>query len=113
MTQHEGMEIDIRKHKHVRADVAAGIAALRVQLRQIDAGAQSIDDIAMTLEEAAKVFGDGFEKNEAARCSLGLLLLASVKWIADLGLDPLECLDLALDSYEKIKKQQIESGRPR
>jgi hypothetical protein len=40
---------------------------------------------------------------------LGNILFSTVRWIDDLGLDPLECLDLAIEAQEKFAK----SGRPR
>lgn len=40
---------------------------------------------------------------------LGNILFSTIRWIDDLGLDPLECLDLAINAQEKFAK----SGRPR
>lgn len=40
---------------------------------------------------------------------LGNVLFSTIRWIDDLGLDALECLDLAIEAQEKFAK----SGRPR
>ena len=40
---------------------------------------------------------------------LGNVLFSTIRWIDDLGLDVLECLDLAIEAQEKFAK----SGRPR
>jgi hypothetical protein len=40
---------------------------------------------------------------------LGNILFSTVRWIDDLGLDPLECLELAIAAQEKF----VASGRPR
>ena len=40
---------------------------------------------------------------------LGNVLFSTIRWIDDLGLDVLECLDLAIAAQEKFAK----SGRPR
>ncbi len=40
---------------------------------------------------------------------LGNILFSTVRWIDDLGLDPLACLELAIEAQEKFAK----SGRPR
>ncbi len=93
------MEVDIRKHAPVREDVRCAIAALRVQLRQIESRPQTFDEIIVALGGAADVF-EKYESPEAARGALGMLLLGSIKWIADLELDPLECLDIGLAAFE-------------
>jgi hypothetical protein len=40
---------------------------------------------------------------------LGNVLFSTIRWIDDLGLDVLECLDLAIEAQEKFAR----SGRPR
>ncbi len=120
MTQHEGMEIDIRKHKHVRADVAAGIAALRVQGRQIWGSTRhTLPEIVLRLTivagDLARLARDGEaaldvgEYTRSLKKELGNILLSTIRWIDDLGLDPLECLDRAIEAQERFTK----SRRPR
>ena len=40
---------------------------------------------------------------------LGNIIFSTIRWIDDLGLDVLECLDLAIEAQEKFAN----SGRPR
>lgn len=40
---------------------------------------------------------------------LGNIVFSTIRWIDDLGLDPLECLELAIEAQERF----VESGRPR
>ncbi len=44
-----------------------------------------------------------------AKKELGNILFSTIRWIDDLGLDPLECLDLAIEAQEKFAR----SGRAR
>ena len=45
----------------------------------------------------------------ALKKELGNIIFSTIRWIDDLGLDVLECLDLAIEAQEKFAK----SGRPR
>lgn len=47
--------------------------------------------------------------NNELKKELGNILFSTVRWIDDLGLDVLECLDLAIEAQERFAK----SGRPR
>lgn len=124
------MEIDIRKHPQVRADVRAGLLALKVQARQIwgkdsllldeivvrlMVGVGDIARIARTwgaLETWADVPDDSNVALGAVRHGLkkelGNIVFSTIRWIDDLGLDVLECLDLAIEAQEKFAN----SGRP-
>jgi hypothetical protein len=58
-------------------------------------------------------YSDGvpFATNEGTRklkVELGGLVLSVIRWCDDLGLDVLECLDLAIESQEKL----VEPRRP-
>lgn len=123
------MEVDLRKHGGIREQVHAGIAALRVQGRQIwGANKLVLGDIVACLRivvgDLAQLERDGHgvatEKNEQGeelesvwrrelKKEFGNLILYTVRWIDNLGLDPLECLDLAAEAQEKLAR----SGRPR
>jgi len=122
------MEVDIRKHQPVREDVRVGIAALRVQGRQIWGSTRhELPDIVLRLMvgvgDLARIQRDypffrtgkvseksvTSEETRELKKELGNLILSSIRWIDDLGLDLLECLDLAVEAQEKFAK----SGRPR
>lgn len=131
------MEVDLRKHPGVREAVHAGLKALLVQGRQIWEGAppmgappkrHTLDEIVVRLMvgvgDLARLGRDGHgvatEKNEQGvelefawrqelKKELGNILFSTVRWIDDLGLDPLECLELAVEAQENF----VESGRPR
>jgi hypothetical protein len=120
------MRADIREHTGLREQVHAGLSVLRVQARQIWGPArQTLDEIIVRLMvgvgDLARASRDGglparmdlSPAAERARAEiqkeLGNVLLSTVRWIDDLGLDPLECLDLAIEAQETFAK----SGRPR
>lgn len=119
------MEVDIRKHENVRKSVWAGLVALKVQARQIWGDEKlSLPKIAVrlmvTVGDIARVTRDGYivpnitEARDAEllrelKKELGNILFSTIRWIDDLELDVLECLDLAIEAQEKFAK----SGRPR
>lgn len=47
--------------------------------------------------------------NNELKKELGNIIFSTIRWIDDLGLDVLECLDLAIEAQEKFAN----SGRPR
>lgn len=122
-----GMRIDIREHLAVRKDVHAGFKVLLVQARQIwgdDADdhlkleeiivrlMKSVGDIAGIVRDhgwGAEHGGDPGPWRSELKKELGNILFSTIRWIDDLGLDPLECLDLAIAAQEAFAK----SGRPR
>jgi hypothetical protein len=117
------MKVDMRIHPPIRDQVHAGLSALRVQGRQIwgDEFRQSlpeitirmivgIGDIARVARDSSR--SDAYEEEERIRQvkkELGNILFSTIRWIDDLGLDVLECLDLAIEAQEKFAG----SGRPR
>jgi|WetSurMetagenome_2_1015567.scaffolds.fasta_scaffold256494_2 hypothetical protein len=132
------MQVDMRLHLPVRAQVHAGIAALRVQGKQIWGGTShslnevvirlmvSVGDLSRatrdgrTIHKTIENSGDGETVRTRIRDAvasnsievkkeLGNILFSTIRWIDDLGLDPLECLDLAIEAQEKFAK----SGRAR
>lgn len=118
------MEIDIRKHPQVREDVHDGLMALKVQARQIwgDEVKHTLPEVVVRLTvgvgDLARVARDlpwlvqGSFTSEEVRLlkkELGNIIFSTIRWIDDLGLDVLECLDLAIEAQEKFAK----SGRPR
>jgi len=127
MNEYNRMEIDIRKHPQIRADVRTGLLALKVQARQIWGSA--IDDklplpdilvrLMVGVGDIARLTrdvyygGPGSEDHERWRRELkkelGNIIFSTIRWIDDLGLDVLECLDLAIEAQEKFAN----SGRPR
>lgn len=124
------MRIDMREHNEIREQVRAGIAALRVQGRQIWGEkdyANSIDKIVVRLMvgagDLARIARDHAivdrsapndwpgreEARRELKKELGNIIFSTIRWIDDLGLDPLECLDLAIAAQEKY----AQNGRPR
>lgn len=119
------MEVDIRKHAPVRSDVDIALKALLVQARQIwGAKALEFTEIVVRLMvgvgDLARLCRDneghlhrpysweGDAQRELKK-ELGNIVFSTIRWINDLGYDPLECLDLAIEAQEKFAK----SGRPR
>jgi hypothetical protein len=112
------MEVDIRKHEPGREDVRTGIAALLVQGRQIWGNAKhtlpeivlrlmvGVGDLARLARSSAPTLD---EYEHELKKELGNIIFSTIRWIDDLGLDPMECLDLAIDAQEKFAN----SGRPR
>lgn len=123
------MKVDMREHKAIREQVHAGISALRVQGRQIwGAGnhtfpqivvrlmvgvgdlarlARDSGGISLPLDDSHGAVASGV--NHELKKELGNIIFSTIRWIDDLGLDVLECLDLAIEAQEKFAK----SGRPR
>jgi hypothetical protein len=121
------MRIDMREHQAIRDQVHAGLSALRVQGRQIWGEDRltlsaivvrlmvGVGDLARI--ERSGLTGDRVADDQVARADqrrelkkeLGNVLFSTVRWIDDLGLDVLECLDLAIEAQEKFAK----SGRAR
>jgi len=115
------MKVDMRIHPPIRDQVHAGLSALRVQGRQIWGDTRhphlpeitirlmvGVGDLARLAREYTswppEVFPEKHRKRE-----LGNILFSTIRWIDDLGLDVLECLDLAIEAQEKFAG----SGRPR
>lgn len=124
------MRVDMRDHAAIRSQVHAGLSALRVQGRQIWGDTRhSLPEIVTRLMvgvgDLARLARDGdlvgpeATEEYAAELShrwrsevgkeLGNILFSTIRWIDDLGFDPLACLDLAIEAQEKFAK----SGRPR
>ena len=121
------MQVDMRLHATVRDQVHAGLSALLVQSRQIWGDTrQRLPEIAVRLMvgvgDIARAARDGapapffdptdeaaVERRKELKKELGNLIFSTIRWIDDLGLDVLECLDLAIEAQEKFAK----SGRPR
>lgn len=124
------MKVDMRKHENIRDQVRAGIAALRVQGRQIWGEKDynnAIDNIVVRLMvgvgDLARIARDHAtvdrsvpndwpgreEARRELKKELGNIVFSTIRWIDDLGLDVLECLDLAIEAQEKFAN----SGRPR
>jgi hypothetical protein len=130
------MRVDMRDQQAIRDQVHAGLSALRVQGRQIwgESGRPSLDWVAVRLMvgvgDLARLARGGEpgvssyqEKSGVLNVStvardeyrhelkkeLGNIIFSTIRWIDDLGLDVLECLDLAIEAQEKFAK----SGRPR
>lgn len=120
------MRIDIRCHAPVREVVKSGLIALRVQGRQIwgdhERHRHNLDEIVVRLmvgvgdlARVARNQGKGAMSVDPPgwqlelKKELGNILFSTVRWIDDLGLDPLECLDLAIEAQERF----VSSGQPR
>jgi len=132
------MRVDMRDQKNVRDQVHAGLSVLRVQARQIWGNTDhSVNEVVIrlmvgvgdlarlardqrTIHETIENKGDGETvrkriceavdaNNRELKKELGNIIFSTIRWIDDLGLDVLECLDLAIEAQEKFAK----SGRPR
>jgi len=133
------MKVDMRTHQEIRDQVHAGLSALRVQGRQIWGDTRhSLSEIAVRLmvgvgdvarlsrndpNGVQQMHGDGTicdDRNcvltpahllsaQELKKELGNVILSTIRWIDDLGLDVLECLDLAIEAQEKFAA----SGRAR
>lgn len=122
------MEIDMRKHTEIREQVRAGLLALKTQGRQIwgddrlalsgvvirlMVGVGDLARVARTRKTMAELRAeDGVEipsDLEELKKELGNVVFSTIRWIDDLGLNVLECLDLAIEAQENY----AESGRPR
>lgn len=123
------MRVDMREHAAIREQVHAGLSALRVQGRQIwGPGGHTFSQIvvrlmvgvgdlariardsgglSLPLEDAHGAVAMGV--NSELKKELGNLIFSTIRWVDDLGLDVLECLDLAIEAQERFAK----SGRPR
>jgi hypothetical protein len=110
------MEVDIRKQPQIRADVRAGLLALRIQGRQIWGDTNhtlpavvlrlmvGVGDLARLARNIQVP-----DRSSELKKELGNIIFSTIRWVDDLGLDVLECLDLAIEAQEKFAN----SGRPR
>lgn len=116
------MKADIRIHRPLREDVRSGLTTLLVQARQIwgKEHRHSLGEVVVRLTvgvgDLARLARDGtsFTNDTEAwsrelRKEMGNIILSTVRWMDDFGLDPMECLDLAIEAQEKFAN----SGRPR
>ena len=117
------MSVDMRVYPGTRDAVHAGMAALRVHGRQIWGDARSpLPDIVVRLMvgvgDLARIARDSnalrFKEptmplRRELQKELGNIIFSTIRWIDDLGLDVLECLDLAIETQEKF----AQSGRLR
>ncbi len=118
------MEVDIRKHPQIRADVRAGLLALKVQARQIWGDdklllPEVVPRLMVGVGDLARLVRDAWCGNPGAedherwrrelKKELGNIIFSTIRWVDDLGLDVLECLDLAIEAQEKFAN----SRRPR
>jgi hypothetical protein len=112
------MKVDMRIHPPIRDQVHAGLSALRVQGRQIWGDTRSpLPDIVIRLMvgvgDLARLARDrptpagGWKLTTEEEMRQIKKELGNI--IDDLGLDVLECLDLAIEAQEKFAG----SGRPR
>jgi hypothetical protein len=122
--QNDFMRVDMREHAAIRDQVHAGLAALRVQARQIWGDDKltlpeilvrlmvGVGDLARLIRDTY-TDGPGSEDHERWRRELkkelGNVVFSTIRWVDDLGFDVLECLDLAINAQEKF----AQSGRPR
>jgi hypothetical protein len=117
------MKVDMRTHSSIRDQVHAGLSALRVQGRQIWGDTRhtlpeiavrlmvGVGDVSRLARDAPLVaYRTGpLELGNELKKELGNIIFSTTRWIDDLGLDVLECLDLAIEAQEKF----AQSGRPR
>lgn len=128
------MRVDMRVYQGTRDAVHAGVAALRVQGRQIWGDDRlTLPQIALRLtvgvgdlarlarDEVRPKYGElvaHFEQRRdeqrlkqypEIKKELGNIIFSTIRWVDDLGFDVLECLDLAIEAQEKFAN----SGRPR
>jgi hypothetical protein len=116
------MRIDMRNQPAIREQVKDGLLALRIQGRQIWGDRKhSLDEIVVRLMvsvgDLARLAREGRSVQVSAlhvyipelKKELGNIIFSTIRWVDDLGLDVLECLDLAIEAQEKFAN----SGRPR
>jgi hypothetical protein len=122
------MRVDMREHAPLREHVRDGLKTLLVQGRQIWGDTRhtlpeivlrlmvGVGDLARAVREGSPYGYNAHgcvervpEYERQLKKELGNILFSTIRWIDDLGLDPLECLDLAIEAQEKFAK----SGRPR
>lgn len=136
MERNDVMKVDMRIHEAIRQQVDAGLSALRVQSRQIWGvdRKHTLEEIVVRLmvgvgylarltrngrpdinshreaRGALVVNTTGRDTwNYEVKKELGNVLLSTIRWIDDLGLDVLKCLDLAIGAQEQF----VDSKRPR
>lgn len=117
------MKVDMRIHSNIREQVSAGVVALLVQGRQIWGTyplvlPEIVVRLMVTVGDIARIERDSIGQDGEAlspeaslqlKKELGNIILSTIRWIDDLGLNALECLDLAIEAQEKF----VQSGRPR
>lgn len=113
------MKVDLRIHTQIKEQVHAGLSALRIQGRQIWGDTRhTLPEIAVRLTvgvgDIARLARNPdwtltAEDVRELKKELGNVLFSTIRWIDDLGLDVLECLELAIEAQEKF----AQSGRPR
>jgi hypothetical protein len=111
------MQVDMRIHTPVRDQVHAGLSALRVQARQIwGTKRHTFPEIVLRLMvgvgDLARHARDASVDPDAVRevkKEFGNVIFSTIRWVDDLGLDVLECMDLAIEAQEKF----VASGRTR
>lgn len=114
------MRVDMREHQAIREQVHAGLSALRVQGRQIWGDDEltlgeiihrlmvGVGDLARLARDFPdRPMEDVSAKNVALaqtelKKELGNIIFSTIRWVDDLGLDVLECLDLAIEAQEKF-----------
>jgi len=121
-----GMRIDMRDHPKVREQVHAGLSALRVQGRQIWGESRhplgeivvrlmvGVGDLARLARDHVQLHlwspdEDHLERRDELKKELGNIIFSTIRWCDDLGLDVMECLELAIEAQETF----AQSGRTR
>lgn len=114
------MRIDLRDHEGIRRQVYDGLIALRLQGRQIWGETRHtlpeiVTRLMVGVGDLARLARDtngdlnGGDRAQHVKKEFGNILFSTIRWIDDLGLDPIECLKLAIEAQEKF----AQSGRPR
>lgn len=89
------MRVDLRIHANIRTQVHAGMAALRVQLRQIWAGSEPI--------------GGEIGDPEKLKMEYGHIILSAIRHLDEMGFDVMECLELSLPVQEALAASKLKS----
>ena len=112
------MRCDIRKHAALRDQVHAGLSALRVQGRQIWGDTRhtvpqivirlmvGVGDIARLARDRSVTLADSEPWKAELQKELGNVLFSTIRWIDDLGFDPMECLWLAINAQEQYARSE-------
>ncbi len=98
MARDDVMRVDMRVHSNIRAQVHAGLVALRIQGRQIWDKVEGNDGLPSW---------PAGEPGELKR-QLGNILFSTIRWIDKCGFDVLECLDLAIENNEGLANSRRE-----
>ena len=90
------MKVDMKEHANIRAQVHAGLAALRVQGKQL-----SLDNNDLWIKQCADWAVTNSTDRDRALGRLGNIIISTILYIDAMGLDVIECLELAMEARKQ------------